>query len=221
MRESASTQFEPPGTPAGVHLPMPRLLCDLWASAVHIKTHFLVAWLSQAGETEALDLLASHCLPRSRSVHCFAFQPAQSGRAKLSFPRGRPRGWVNSGQGAGVSHVVGPVLTRVSLLEGLHPGSRKQLLTPIQAEGLESRQLSLQGLLSHLPGQQHCTGVGLLPWGCCCLVPGQTWDPGQHLELCAGPCGAGLAACDSQNSTPHVGLQPAEKLPQRVSGDAS
>lgn len=83
MCESASTQFEPPETPAGVGLPVPRLLCDLWALAVHVKTHFLVAWLFQAGETEALDLLVSHYSPRSRSVHSFAFQPAQSGRAKL------------------------------------------------------------------------------------------------------------------------------------------
>lgn len=36
MCESASTQFEPPGTPAGVRLPVLRLLRYLWASAVHV-----------------------------------------------------------------------------------------------------------------------------------------------------------------------------------------
>lgn len=36
MCESASTQSEPPGTPAGVGLPVPRLLRYLWAFAVHV-----------------------------------------------------------------------------------------------------------------------------------------------------------------------------------------
>lgn len=135
MCESASTQFEPPGLRLG------------WVSLCRGRSatpgHLPSFGGGEGGPgwgTGALDLLAggSHGLQRSRAACSSALRPAQLGRAELCFPKGRPGGWVSSGQGAGASRAVWLVLfspKRSLLARGLVPGSGRQLLPPDQLRG--------------------------------------------------------------------------------------